>query len=420
MSLVAVYPFGEGVLSFLLNHSLEVTEAGYTPLDKPSLFSLYPAKVTKKDETLGGFFVELENGEEAFLPFSYSLRAKVGEKLTVQVVRESLEGKPPRVSEKYLLPLRGCEVSFNQRGRVFFLSQTEEEGREKLLKVAKEKGYLLKVKDAKECLRDLKLFETYLSLAKSEKPFRWFHFYTQTLLAGEGVKLFTESVEVLKNYREFLKIFGLNSAEATLLTLEKLVKKFPPSLWKGFFSQKVTFEGGYLLIYENEGLVFIDVNGNLNHYTLNLKALELITKLLPLRKWGGLIAVDFVDIPNRALKEKLKEEIKKRLNLLGCKGLGFTNGGLYEILCPKRVSPILQILEVYSPFCGCKVKSNGLLFLEIVWKISEFTSQSIWVILHPYRKGIETLFSKLSKGWVKVKFDPAVGVNEFKLLVGNG
>ncbi|HID79443.1 MAG TPA: hypothetical protein EYP42_02805, partial [Aquificales bacterium] len=343
MSFVTVYPLGEGVLSLLFNGSLEVTEAGYTPLEKPSLFSLYPAKVVKKEETLGGFFVELEKGGEAFLPFSHSLKTKVGEKLTVQVVRESWEGKPPRVSEKFFLPLRGCEVSLNPTGRVLFLSPIEEGERKKLLKIAKERGYRLKVRDAKECLKGLKLFETYLRLAKEEKPFKWFHFYTQTFMAAKRVKLFTERDDILKNYREFLKTFGLNSAEAFLLTLEKLVKKFSPSLWKGFFNQKIAFEGGYLLIYENEGLVFIDVNGNLNHYKLNLKALELIAKLLPLRKWGGLIAVDFIDLPNKPLKEKLKEAIKRRLLLLDCKGLGFTNGGLYEIVCPKRVPPILQI-----------------------------------------------------------------------------
>jgi hypothetical protein len=239
-------------------------------------------------------------------------------------------------------------------------------------------------------------------------------------LSETPVKLYTDSGELLKLYNRFLEIFGIDSAVGSLLTLERLIKRFPPSLWKPFFKEKVPFDGGYLLVYENEGLIFVDVNGNLNHYWLNLKALELLIKLLPLRKWGGLIAVDFVDIPNKTLRERLKEEIKKRVIPFDCKALGFTNGGLYEILCPKRVTPLLKIFKDYSDYCDCWVKSDYLLFLEIAESLKNFTSQGVEIVLHPHRGEVERLLSQLSAVKVKVKFDPAVGINRFKLLVGNG
>jgi hypothetical protein len=420
MGSIALYPFGEGILSLFFENSVEPADAGYTPLEKPSLFSLYPAKVVKKDETLGGYFVQLQGGWEAFLPFGHSLRAKVGEKITVEIIREALEGKPPRVGEKFFLPLGGCTASLDQKGRVNFVSPAEGGEAQELLKVARQRGWRLKVWDAKRCLKGLRFFETYLRLAALGEPFKWFHFYTQTLLSETPLKLYTESGEFVKRYNRFLELFGITSAESSPLTLERLIRRFPPSLWEPFFKERVPFDGGYLLIYENEGLIFVDVNGNLSHYLLNLKALELLTKLLPLRKWGGLIAVDFVDIPNKALKERLKEEIKKRLTPFECKALGFTNGGLFEILCPKRVPPLLKLLRVHSTFCDCAVKSDYLLFLEIAESLKDFTSQEVEVVLHPHRGGMERLFCLLSGVKIKVKWDPAVGINRFKLLVGNG
>ena len=91
---------------------------------------------------------------------------------------------------------------------------------------------------------------------------------------------------------------------------------------KATFGRKVNLKsGGYLIIDHTEAMHVIDVNsGNrkatnpdqeINALETNLESAEEIARLLRLRDMGGIVAVDFIDMYNRANNKKLIESFRK-------------------------------------------------------------------------------------------------------------
>ena len=334
---IAVYKLSDGYLSILGR----VEDVGFTPLKGASLYSFSKAKVLKKDNKLGGFFVDTAWGE-AFMPLAETKEnRRVGDEIVVQVIRESVENKPPRVGERFILPLKGCEITTNRKG-VLLASSCGGEKKAKLLNIAAKKNIHIKVWDCDLCLNELKIFENLLENIFRNLPFKWFHFYTQLLEGGEY--LLSEDRFISTHLELFKEIFQ-KQVYWEIYPLRELVRKVPPSEVETLtLNEKVPFDGGYLLIKEIEGLVFVDVNGYLTSFELNTKAGKVLLKLMRLRKWGGLIAVDFVNFRTPAERERFKNWFKKELIKTPCKGLGFTNGGVYEILCPRRYKSLLEVL----------------------------------------------------------------------------
>lgn len=411
MGTIVVYNLGEGYLS-TLSRGGDTEGIGYTPLREASLYSFCHAKVLKKDETLGGFFVDTPWGE-AFAPFSeVSPSRKVGDTFAAQVIRESVENKPPRVGEFFTLPLAGCEITINRRG-VLFANPCGEKDKDKLLRVAKEKTLRLKVFDCKKCLRSLEILEDLLKAIFENLPFKWFHFFTQ-LLEGGG-KLLTEDWSITNRLEFFKKIFRVEFFFKTA-PVGELVKISPPSeIERLTLSERVGFDGGYLLVGENRGLIFVDVNGNPNASVLNRRAAEALFRLIKLRRWGGLIAVDFVSFKNPAERKPFKNWLKGGLLKTPCKGLGFTNGGLYEILCPRRTPSLSEVLTQYSPYCG-RIKRDEFLLLEVLEKMANPRGETPKVRLHPIRKGLEKRIGERLGYKPIVEFDCDIPPDRFEVL----
>ena len=413
MGEVVVYSLSEGYLSVLLQNG-EVVDIGFTPLRGASLFSFTTARVVRKAENLGGFFVDTPWGE-AFLPFSEASEGrKVGDTATVQVIREALEDKAPRVGEFFTLPLAGCEVTLNRRG-VIFTQPCGESERKKLLRLAKEKNLRLKVFDCFLCLREVERLGETLKGIFENLPFKWFHIYTQLLRGGNRV--LSEDRALRPHLEVFERVFR-RKVEFKTLPFRELVKVFPPSgLESLVLSERVPFDGGFLLVRETEGLIFIDVNGNLRPAELNRRAAGEIVRLFNLRKWGGLIAVDFVNFKTPAERESFKKWFKEFLLKTPCKGLGFTNGGLYEMLCPRRVRTLSEVLTEKNPYCG-RWKRNDFLLLEVLEKIADPKGETPRVKLHPLREGIRKLLEERFNLPLQVEFDCSIPPDRFEVEFG--
>ena len=100
--------------------------------------------------------------------------------------------------------------------------------------------------------------------------------------------------------------------------------------------------GGFITIDKTEALVAIDVNtgkyiGNKNLedtvYKVNKEATIEIAKQLRLRDIGGIIIVDYIDMPNEENKEKIEELLKEELKKDRTKTQveGFTKLDLMEL-----------------------------------------------------------------------------------------
>ena len=100
--------------------------------------------------------------------------------------------------------------------------------------------------------------------------------------------------------------------------------------------------GGYLIIEKTEALTVIDVNtgkftGNISReetmYKTNIEACEEIARQLKIRDIGGIIIVDFIDLYKKKSKENLIKILEENLNKDKRKSevLGITKLGLVEI-----------------------------------------------------------------------------------------
>lgn len=108
-------------------------------------------------------------------------------------------------------------------------------------------------------------------------------------------------------------------------------------------SKKVWLKsGGYLIIEKTEALTVIDVNtgkftGNISReetmYKTNIEACEEIARQLKIRDIGGIIIVDFIDLYKKKSKENLIKILEENLNKDKRKSevLGITKLGLVEI-----------------------------------------------------------------------------------------
>ncbi|MDP8248156.1 MAG: Rne/Rng family ribonuclease [Candidatus Tritonobacter lacicola] len=149
------------------------------------------------------------------------------------------------------------------------------------------------------------------------------------------------------------------------------------------FQRKVWLKsGGYLIIEQTEAMWVIDVNSgrfvkkkNLSETVIqtNLEAADEVARQLRLRDLGGIIVIDFIDMPSRrnqrAVMKRLEGGLKKdkaKFNLLPISDIG-----LLEMTRQRVKESISE--EVYGkcPSCGGKgmVKTMPSLAIEIQRRI---------------------------------------------------
>lgn len=215
---------------------------------------------------------------------------------------------------------------------------------------------------------------------------------------------------------------------------------------KSLFGKTVHMKSGaYLVIEHTEALHVFDVNsGNRaksdntqeqNALEVNLEAAIEVARQLKLRDMGGIIVVDFIDMHNqdnrKLLYEKLKEEMKTdraKHNILPPSKFGLIQ------ITRQRLRPEVnvEVLET-CPSCGGTGKIQpSLLFVDQIENTLRFISKEqnekvLTLNVHPYieayiTKG--TLFKKsLFRKWkstygVKMEIQPmaSYGFMEFKFL----
>jgi len=158
--------------------------------------------------------------------------------------------------------------------------------------------------------------------------------------------------------------------------------------------------GGYLVIDQTEALTAIDVNTgkyvgstNLADTVLktNLEASIEIARQLRLRNIGGIIIIDFIDMPNHThqnqILHQLEEETKKdktKTNILG-----LTQLGLVEVTRKKVRQGLENVLLKACPYCEGrgKVLSEETISIRAkneILKLALHTSaEAILVEVHP-------------------------------------
>ena len=243
-----------------------------------------------------------------------------------------------------------------------------------------------------------------------------------------------EQEEIVKLYKNKVPIFETHGVDKQIKTL---------------FGKTVTMPGGtYLIIEHTEAMHVIDVNSGgrmkgggdtqgQNALQVNLMAAKEIARQLRLRDMGGIIVIDFIDMYNtvhrKELFDLLRDEMKHdraRHTILPPSKFGLVQ------LTRERVRPATDIITVEKcPACDGtgEIKASMLLVDDIESNIrylcKEQNEQSLTLQVHPYlhayfKKGFLTSFQwkwfRAYRKWIQVEPISSYHLMEFHFLNKQG
>jgi len=328
--------------------------------------------------------------------YNISDLVSAGQELTVQVIKEPIGSKGPRVTTNITLPgrhlvlLPGADYTGVSR-RI-----ENEAERIKLKKIAEElkpDGMGLIVRTASEGMEKedftddlnflLKLWNSIMEKEKSGPVPRCIH-KDLNLVYRIVRDMFTKDIDkfIVNDRSYYEKVIELTDIvspglrrrveyfgrEYDLFGYYQLESKLAKAL-----SRKVWLKcGGYIVIDRTEALTVIDVNtgkyvgkNSLEETVLktNLEAAEEIARQIRLRDIGGIIIIDFIDMHEQEHQQMVMDKLRQALKRDRTKTtvVGMTGLGLIEMTRKKVRQELSTVLHVDCPYCEGtgKVPSNS-------------------------------------------------------------
>lgn len=349
-----------------------------------------------------------------------------GQELIVQIVKEPISSKGPRLTTELsftgrymvLMPF-GDKISISQK-----IKSTEEKHRlRQLISSIKPRnfGVIIRTsaegKGAAELVGELKTLlncwnQTISRAQKATAPSLIFE--EESRIVGVLRDIFSptfESVHVndatvkeqIEKYVSLIapdraSIVKFYDSEQPIFDHFNITKQI-----KSSFGKTVSFKSGaYIIIEHTEALHVVDVNsGNRakatndqesNALEVNLRAADEIARQLRLRDMGGIIVIDFIDMAKAEHRQKLYEHMREimandraRHNILP-----LSKFGLMQIT-RQRVRPAMDIVTTEScPSCYGKGEIQpSLLFTDVLREKIEYLVKDLKVrgftmYVHPY------------------------------------
>ncbi|MFH0765344.1 MAG: Rne/Rng family ribonuclease [Calditrichota bacterium] len=273
---------------------------------------------------------------------------KVGEEIIVQVIKEPIGRKGPRVSSQVSLPGRSLVLIPNETYVGVSRKIPDFKEKRRLKQIAghiKPKGFGVIIRTlaegkTEEVLRaDLeRTLKTWLRIERDIKDRKGPGLVYQDLSMASSIlrDLFSPEVNSLivdsrKLYREMRQY--LEDVSSNLQDKVQLYKERAPifdaygienEIEKCLMRKIWLNGGGYIYFDATEALVAIDVNSGRfvgkkdheeNSLKVNLKAAREICRQLRLRDVGGIIVIDFIDMSDERNRRKLFEEMRRALRM---------------------------------------------------------------------------------------------------------
>lgn len=312
---------------------------------------------------------------------------KEGQKILVQVTKEGLGTKGPRLTTQIalagkltvLMPLsKGGGVSKQIRSRsererlrdvcrqlrppnVGLIVRTAGEGKdEEQFKL--EVGYL--VKQWQEITERAATDAAPQALFQDQNIVEWI---VRDLVTEDTNRIVSDSEEQSKELEVVLKTANPELAEKVLhYTSEDPIFKYylVDVEIENALREKVWLKsGGYLIMNQTEALVSIDVNtgkftgqGDVREAILrtNVEAAEAVARQLRLRNLGGIVIIDFIDMDYRRDQDKVLRALKNgcRKDRARTKLYSFTELGLVEMTRKRVRRSLTKSMTLPCPECN--------------------------------------------------------------------
>ena len=351
---------------------------------------------------------------------------KVGQEILVQITKEPISSKGPRLTAEISLAGRyivlipfSDKVSISQK-----IKSNEEKARLKqLLQSIKPKNFGVIVRTSAEGKRVAELdneLKTLVqcwedSLVKLQKAKTTSLIFEET---GRTVALLRDifnpsfqhiwvndenTYQQIKNYVSLIApdradIVKYYTGELPIMDNFAVTKQI-----KSSFGKTVSFKSGaYLIIEHTEALHVIDVNsGNRsksangqenNALEVNLSAAEEISRQLRLRDMGGIIVIDYIDMQESENRQKLFDKMRELMSRDRAKHniLPLSKFGLMQIT-RQRVRPAMDVDTTEEcPICFGKGKTPSSILLtdrledKIAYLVNKLKMKEFTLYVHPF------------------------------------
>jgi ribonuclease G len=312
---------------------------------------------------------------------------KKGQEVLVQITKESIGTKGPRVTQQVSLPGRFC-VLMPGVDHIGVSRRIEDRGERQRIKAIihdlKPKGVGLIARTAGEGKGDpdfaadvkhlTRLWQKIDRKASSVRAPALVHRELE-MTAGLIRDLFTDDIEevVIDDKESYTEIQNyLKAVSPELRDRVKLYKErepifdfyaIEPQIEKTFERKVWLKKGGYICIDHAEALVAIDVNtgrftGKKNQeetiFRTNMEAAKEVARQLRLRDIGGIIVVDFIDMESEGNKRSVLDELRAELSKdrARTKAFAVSDLGLIEMTRQRERSSLLHYYTEDCPHCG--------------------------------------------------------------------
>ena len=376
--------------------------------------NIYRGIVKNVKAGLEACFVDIGMEKLAYLPLKKNSNIKSGMDIMVQVNKDAVGTKGPKLNLEISLSGRYLVyIPSNDRITISNRLQNEEE-RFRLKKIIKslvkdDTGIIIRT-EAEGCSKEelekdfIELKEKYDSICKEFKlgigpKLLYKDLSTSLKYVNDNVNEEVEEIVVndSKKYEELKQI--LKRINKDYLNKLKLIEnqdifdlyKVQSQIDKALNRKVWLKSGGYLIIDKTEALTVIDVNtgkftGSSNRedtvYKTNEEACIEIARQLRLRDIGGIIIIDFIDMTKKENKENLLKTLNYYLQKDKRKSevLGLTRLGLVEVARRREKN---SISEYYLEECSlCEgnsfVKSKNYIMDELEKEISRIKSHTCY------------------------------------------
>lgn len=391
------------------------------------------------------------------------------QKLLVQIVKEPIGSKGPRISTDIsiagrflvLMPM-GDYVAVSKRIRSYkerrrlrgIVSNMLPEGFGVIVRTVAEKQ---NEEAIQEDLKDvLEKWKNILDKLKSAKPPELLHrdldmtaSLVRDLFAKEYDRVLVDDAKTyrsIKNYISRVAPNMLNRIEQykgsehvfDFMNISKDVESV--------FSPRVKMpSGGYLIFEQTEAMYVVDVNSGKyaakkaqeeNSLKTNLEAAREIAKQLRLRDIGGIIVVDFIDQREETNRKKVYDEIKREFKKDRAKTnvLPMSDFGLMQITRQRIRPSVVKSVSKVCPMCGGSgnVVTQNTILADIEGWLTKFrysyNYRKVELTVNPY------LYSYLTTGFINKRWrwmfsykmyisiakDDTVSMNDYKFtLIGS-
>ena len=339
---------------------------------------------------------------------------KVGQEVIVQVVKEPIGNKGPRMTTHFSIPARYL-VMMPGESKVGVSRRIEDRAeRERIrgifkeIEIPKGVGFIVRTagegKGEKEFTRDIRYLirlwkKIHASISQKKAP-SLIHQELDLVerlirdhLVEETDHLVIDNKDVFRKVERFLQLYLPGQAVNLTLFQERvaLFEKYTieKEIERTFAKNVYLKSGGYIVIEQTEGLVAIDVNTgkftgtkNLEEtvYRTNIEAAQEVARQLRLRDMGGIIIIDFIDMEyaehRRNLYRTFKEAVRRdraKTNILKMSELGLVE------MTRQRIRASLES-AVYNTCNYCEgkgiVKSPTTMAIQTVREIRKSLGHS--------------------------------------------